>query len=945
MVEDWYRNMNHFGPLATSGWAFRKMSLIADYTYRIESLSYQANMPFMFVSDTPVPPGGVVPPLGDKNWKQGKIGMRSDRQSQPGGGQGYIPNAGVYNFTLRTAGHPTAPNTLDLEVSGLLPSVVIESTRAVTAAPNILLQVRFSEAVKGFNAATHLVASSNAEVNASTVVFRGAQADGSYLYTLECTLKQLGMTTFDIRAGAATSLSTFAASTAAPTWSVLYTKNVGLKKANFGPVFTLRDKSRPGYPEPGGWYVAAMHANYIPSLGQVLLSGFGRSGGETCSGGPAPGGRRGFGLSFLLDPRLLDERPINPAAPPKDIVVQPIYEDPEYYIQTPTIGASEQPTAGVYEHIPFDGDVIYCAGHTTLPDGKVFFTGGARYANLSSPYEIEWGLDYARIFDPRTKSFASVKSPSGGLWRMPLGTAWYPTTGRLPDGRVLVTGGFTAYGTAACVGPKCLNPQINIFDYPLFVRSGGAANPWRVLINTTYANHAIDPGVREYTRIVVLPQAVSCGGLPRQVLMLGKKGTVVLVNTDEATPMSQVLCLPPGGTRPTGCLDSSEQSSAVPLMWRGGELMAMGGCDTATQQRLDIYNVQNDSWRSVNTGIRRNVPATVLLPDGTVLLLSGENPDVNQIRYRDRDASSDPRYPQTFDPETLIVTTEIHAREDIFRGYHNFASVVADGSIMLGSGFSQFGDVGCENADVRLFFPSYLFRGPRPALAPAFIGAYQGQGQPLVLHPGQQNLRLPLDVGLAVLPLHASRGVALLAVQDFTHSYGENQRYVILPFAATAAAASQADSVTVHVPPSPTLFDGQYLLFLLSASGVPSIGLPVRVCTPGGTDIPCPQPASVLEATNNIPSTTGDNSNTAFVVIVCIFVLIIVSAPIIRWAALRRRSAAADSTDNVTAPGLVGPARKPLSVAENPIHPSRLDPLNSGVELKDRIPAPRPEGN
>jgi len=370
-------------------------------------------------------------------------------------------------------------------------------------------------------------------------------------------------------------------------------------------------------------------------------------------------------------------------------------------------------------------------------------------------------------------------------------------------------------------------------------------------------------------------------------------------------------------------------------MLRGGELMAMGGCDAATQQRLDIYNVQNDSWRSVNTGIRRNVPATVLLPDGTVLLLSGENPDVNQIRYRDRDASSDPRYPQTFDPETLIVTTEIHAREDTFRGYHNFASVVADGSIMLGSGFNQFGDVGCENPNVRLFFPSYLFRGPRPSLSRAFIDAYQGQGQPLVLHPGQQNLLLPLDAGLAVLPLHASRGVALLAVQDFTHSYGENQRYVILPFAATA---SNAGSVTVNVPTSPTLFDGQYLLFLLSASGVPSIGLPVRICTPGGSGIACPQPASVLEATSNISSSSGDNSSTAFVVIVCIFVLIIVSAPIIRWAALRRRSAAADST--VATPTLPGLARKPPSgVAENPIHSSpRLDP-GSGVELKDRIPA------
>ena len=108
------------------------------------------------------------------------------------------------------------------------------------------------------------------------------------------------------------------------------------------------------------------------------------------------------------------------------------------------------------------------------------------------------------------------------------------------------------------------------------------------------------------------------------------------------------------------------------------------------------------------------MPATLLLPDGTVLLLSGENPDINQIRYRTHDATSDPRYPQTFDPETMTLTTEIFAREDTFRGYHNFASLTHDGTVMLGSGFNQFGDVGCENPNLRLFYPSYLFKGPRP---------------------------------------------------------------------------------------------------------------------------------------------------------------------------------------------------------------------------------------
>ena len=896
VVEPWYAQLNHFGPLASSNWAPRPMKLVADYTYRIENLEYNANMPFMFVSKVPVPTGGVSPPLGDLNWKQGKIGMRSTRHTQPGGSGGYVAATGVYNFTLHTAGHPTAPNTLVLEVANAHPSVWIESVRSVTDSPNVLLEIRFSEPINGFNA-TRIVAS-NAVLNASSVRFMGKQAaDDSFLYTVECSILKEGVATFDLQPGAASSVALpRLPSSSAPTWSVLFTRRVGLKQSNFGRLFTLRDKSRPGF-DAGGWYVATMHANFIPSLGQVLLSGFGRRSGETCSGGPAPGGRRGFGLSFLLDPSTLAAGPphgganddeTSSAAPlsPSSLVVQPIDEDAEFYIPTPVNGAAAQPTSGVYDDLPIDGDVIYCAGHTTMPDGKVFFAGGARYANLSSPYEHEWGLDYARLFDPRTRSFESVRSSvNNSLFRMPLGTAWYPTTGRLPDGRVLVTGGFTAYGTAQCVGEKCLNPQINIFDYPLFVRSGGAVDPWRVLVNKTYESHAIDPGVREYTRIMVLPEPVMCGGLLRQVLMMGKMGAVVLLSTDEATPMDRVLCLPPGGVRPSGCPSKgSEQSSAVPLMLRGGELLVMGGCDAAAQQRIDLYNVRADTWRSVDTGIRRQVPSSLLLPDGNVLLISGENPDVNQIRYRVRDGPSDPRYPQVFDPEALTVLTEMHAREDVFRGYHNFASLVGDGSVMLGSGYNQFGDVGCENPNVRLFSPSYLFRGPRPALAQSLTVGLQGQGQYLVVSPGQQELRLALDTTATAVPLHKTRGVALLAVQDFTHSYGENQRYIALPVKSVSTEA-----VVVSVPASPVVFDGLYQLFLLSELGVPSRGLPVRVCS--GDSLSCGSAPPVSSTTDVSPTDANwglGSPDAALAVAFCVLLAIILVMPAARYVALRQ---------------------------------------------------------
>lgn len=76
------------------------------------------------------------------------------------------------------------------------------------------------------------------------------------------------------------------------------------------------------------------------------------------------------------------------------------------------------------------------------------------YSNISSGFEHEWGLDYARLFLPANQSFVRVAH------RLPLGRTWYPTAQLLPDGRVLVTGGFSDYGTARCVGDTCALRQL-----------------------------------------------------------------------------------------------------------------------------------------------------------------------------------------------------------------------------------------------------------------------------------------------------------------------------------------------------------------------------------------------------------------------------------------------------------------------------------------------------
>lgn len=225
----------------------------------------------------------------------------------------------------------------------------------------------------------------------------------------------------------------------------------------------------------------------------------------------------------------------------------------EVYRSPPALQPGGTGSTAVYA---VDGDALYCSSHTPLRDGRIFQFGGGRYADISSAFEREWGLDYARIFDPRLGNFTRVAATA------PLGRAWYPTSALLPDGRVLVAGGFSDYGTDSCVGNVCLNSQLNVFD--------PATNAWSVLIDRTAADNAIAPGIREYTRIFVLPRAIVAGGLARHVLLMGKAGIVVLLNTDAGTPMSARQYKPPGGARPL--------PASVTYQVRMFDLVSFSGC-------------------------------------------------------------------------------------------------------------------------------------------------------------------------------------------------------------------------------------------------------------------------------------------------------------------------------------------------------------------------------
>jgi len=455
---------------------------------------------------------------------------------------------------------------------------------------------------------------------------------------------------------------------------------------------------------------------------------------------------------------------------------------------------------------------------------------------------------------------------------MPFGRSWYPTAARLPDGRVFLCGGFVDF-TCSSGADVCYNPGLAMFNVTRL--DAGMSSPWEWSVAASQSDHRIDPGGKDYTRVWLLPAPVFADGLWRAAAMMGYRGVTLLINLDADTPPEQRFFAPTNGLRPRGGCNGDSTATIVST----GELLSLGGCGSSW---LDLYNPHADSWRSVDTGVPRNTAASLLLPDGTVLLLNGENGRVDQSAALSQlqSQAGDPRFMQVFHPLTMRVDT-YPQREDggagadglqaPFRGYHNSVALLKDGRVLVSGGVHQRGDIGCEQPHLRLLSPPYLspLRGSaaRPQWDRDAMAAFDQSAWPQFLNGSIEpffmrtngTIQVAVQPGVSLrcdapLPPHlnggvwssgsglSGGGVVLMALQAFTHAFDANQRYIPLeyddqesngtacaPRPATASAGTAPVLLRLRVPPSPAIIPGEYLLFLVSADGVPSEALHARV--------------------------------------------------------------------------------------------------------------------
>jgi hypothetical protein len=304
---------------------------------------------------------------------------------------------------------------------------------------------------------------------------------------------------------------------------------------------------------------------------------------------------------------------------------------------------------------------IFCAGHSFLPDGRLFITGGhvhgARYG---------LGVENTDIFDPATGLFEAGPALAEARW--------YPTNVGLGDGRVLVFGGYK--------------------DNDANIRATSV--------------EAYDPAAN---RITQLPSTANkgFGNYPRLHLLANGRIAWVNISTTQmfnpATSAWTASAKPVYGGR-------GESGSSV-LLPGSNRILSFGGPNgaggaTATAEIVD-YAAATPAWRATGSLRRARLWANgVLLPDGKVLAVGGGGGG----------AYTNPVYDaEMFDPATGTWT--LMAAQQAPRVYHSTVALLPDGRVL-----SAGQDSGSYRTTAEIYSPPYLFKGPRPviAAAPASVG-------------------------------------------------------------------------------------------------------------------------------------------------------------------------------------------------------------------------------
>ncbi len=396
------------------------------------------------------------------------------------------------------------------------------------------------------------------------------------------------------------------------------------------------------------------------------------------------------------------------------------------------------------------------------------------------------GIVDTTIFDPKTSTWTRVADMHN--------PRWYPDLTELPDGTYVAISGNSTNSSTWADTPEVYNPT---------------TNTWTALskVNTSQVHE------EEYPFSYLAPNG--------EVFTIGPsedKSFFLDVQNQTWTPV--------GG--PSGVVNGSS------VMYRPGQILYTGGTNSqnsnspanATAAVIDL-TAQSPTWQPTSPMLNARVYHTLTtLADGTVLAVGGETTwgQTGSTEVSGGVLPSEIWNPttKTWSPAAPISTT---------RGYHSTAILMPDGTVLVaGSGHANPGYAGQNSAQI--YSPPYLFKGPRPTISAAPSAATYGSTVPV-----------------STPDAAAISAVNLVSLGADTHQSDMDQHFVPLTFSQTGSGLNvQIPSSAAIAPP------GNYMVFIVNSAGVPSVASLIHLTT---TQSAPSAPAGVSAVAGNASATVS----------------------------------------------------------------------------------------
>jgi hypothetical protein len=362
---------------------------------------------------------------------------------------------------------------------------------------------------------------------------------------------------------------------------------------------------------------------------------------------------------------------------------------------------------------------------TLLQDGRVLITGGAQQVAGRTG-----SLASAEVYDPATGGFASAANMTTAR-RMHTATL-------LPDGTVLIAGGYGGEGAGGIGGPlasaELYDPSSNGFT-----KTGNllAATAWhtalllatgRVLIvggsgdgrfpDNIAPAQLYDPDLGTFTAAGAYVASSECDFCAPAVRLTD--GTVLFLHQYPA----QIYDPDTNAFRVTGRM--IEDHIAATLLLNGKVLLAGGESDFGRSAGAELYNAATGTFSSTGAmTTRRSWHSLTLLPSGQVLAAGGETDScsTNMCSF-----AGTVRSAELYDPATGV----FHAIGDMIVAHEGHtATLLADGRVLIAGGDS-YGGISLYNGNqstAEIYRPDVLLP------APTLLGAIYHAGTSYAVGP------------------------------------------------------------------------------------------------------------------------------------------------------------------------------------------------------------------